>query len=189
MFDRIDAGSDSAFRCFCSVCVGCGLPAQRVSLVHNRVQLRLCQLRNVNIVGGREDTSARASFDNVGSVLDVESNGITSIVSRIYDAVLRTGLVIQRSEAKSVSSVAMAACRAQGMDGNKHSRSHHDARINRLAQTDVKEVAAPNVSNGREPGQQCLARVLCGSNRLLSNCPLQPSQLSTLVVGIEIECQ
>src|SRR5262249_56148553 len=75
------------------------------------------------------------------------------------------------------------------MDGDQHSRPWHNACINRFPQTDIKEVAASNVSNRRESGHQCLACVLGGSNRLLRDSPLQITKLRALVVGVEIECQ
>ena len=134
MFDGVDSGANGALRPGGSMGVGGGLAAQRVRLIHQRVQLGLGQLRRIDIVGERENAAGGAGLDHVGAILDVESHRLARLVGAVDYALLNAGLPPEDAEREAAPSVAVSAGSAQGVNGYQHARPGDHARIDGVAQ-------------------------------------------------------
>src|SRR5262245_21145359 len=134
MFDRIDASTNRTLGAFRAMRVCCSLLAQRVRLVHDRVQFLLRELGDVWRVGEREHAARRAHLDDVGAVLDVVANRLSTFVRAVDDSVLRTTLVSENARTRPVLLVAVASRGADGMNRYQHSRTRNDARCGGVSQ-------------------------------------------------------
>src|SRR5580698_5281968 len=109
--------------------MSCRLAPQGVSLVHKRVQFRLGQLRNIDIVGGRKYTAAGARLDDVRPVLDVEAHGAACLFRIIDHSVLRPRLVTEQAVSKGILIVTVAASRPERMHRDQHARPRYDCGV------------------------------------------------------------
>src|SRR5262249_19164429 len=123
VLDGIDPRANRTFGGFRTVGVSCRFTAQRVRLRHQRIEFRLAQLWDVDIIGGRKNAAAGTSLDDIRTVFDIEADGILRLFRRIDDAIFGTGLVMKQPVAKTRAVVTVAAGGAERMYGDQHARA------------------------------------------------------------------
>src|SRR5262249_35010438 len=113
-----------------------------------------------------------------------EANGVASLVGAVDDAFAGTGFLAEQVSAVSVGAVAVPTGSADGVNGDKHTRTGHFAIANGIAQADIDVVARADVSDGGDAGHQGDLGVGNGVEGLFGDWFLQGVELALLpIVG------
>src|SRR5439155_5076520 len=124
-----------------------GLAPEAMRLVDDRAQLLIGQLRRGDVITERKNASRGAHLDDGRAVLDVQADGLTALGCAMHDAPLDSGLRPERARRES-GSVAVAAGRAERIPGHEHAGTGDQTLVDRIAQTDVDVLFAPDVADG-----------------------------------------
>ena len=135
-----------------------------VRLVDDRAQLLVRIVLRASLSGQRHDAAGDAHLDQLGAVLDLVAHRLADLVDAVGDALLDRQLQHARHERGEHRRVEVPAGRGDRVAGRDDPRALDPARVDRLAQRDVEQVAAgldeqPEVAHGGEPGAQRAAGV------------------------------
>jgi hypothetical protein len=155
VLDRAHAGPDRALDALGAVSVRRDVASALAGGVDGGAQLLLAVLRRARIGAGGHDAAGGQHLDPVGAVLDV----LPHLGADRFGAVGDRRVAVDVDVGRQVVAVAVAAGRRQRFHRHQQARTRDAPRSDRIAQGNVREVAAAEVAHRREAGLERLTGV------------------------------